>query len=135
MMRRIATQLAELILGRRPGRAAGDSDLGHVDPADLQGGFSLRWGVSPEADQPGGNRSGGNRSGLSWSFHAAPVASRIFKIDEAQLQAAREAHEAGDSWEQISRRVNPEYDSLSPLEQDFYRRALQMAVEEEPRSS
>jgi hypothetical protein len=129
MMRRIATQLAELVLGRRPGRAAGDSDAGHVDPADLQGGFSLRWGAPPEEDQPGRKPSG-----LSWSFQSAPVASRIFRVDEAQLQAAREAHEAGDSWEQICRRVNPEYDSLSPLEQDFYRRALQMAVEEEPRS-
>src|SRR5687768_13253593 len=111
MMRRIATQLAELIMRRRPGRAAGDSDVGHVDPAELQGGFSLRWGASPEEDQPGRKRSG-----LSWSYQSAPVASRIFRIDEAQLQAAREAHDAGDSWEQISRRVNPEYDSLSPLE-------------------
>jgi hypothetical protein len=127
MMRRIASQLAALILGRRPD-AADDAGPARIDPEHLHGGFKLQWGASPDV------QAGRKGPGLSWSFQSAPVASRIFKVDEAQLRAARAAHDEGESWERISRQVNPEYDSLSALEQDFYRRALQMAVEEDPKS-
>jgi hypothetical protein len=122
MMRRIASQLAALLMGGRRGGPVND-----LDPS--QGGFRLEWNRSRRGDQ-----SGRPAGGLSWTFQSAPVASRIFKIDEAQLRTARAAHDAGESWESISRSVNVEYDSLSPIEQEFYRRALEMAVDQDPAS-
>lgn len=129
-MRWIASQLSGLFT-RRSTPPANEADPSVFDPKAVQGGFSVRWGAPPEAGGPSRKRPG-----LSWTMQSAPVASRIFMVDSAQLQAARAARESRESWETISRKVNPEYDGLSPLEQDFYRRALEMAVnEDDPGSS
>lgn len=127
----IASLAARLLGTPRRAASTGDGEPGTQadgEPAEpgFSGGFSLRFGAPPPS--AGG---GAPERGFTWSFQSTPVASRIFRVDEAQLHAAREARAAGESWEAISRSVNPEYDTLTGVERDFYRRALEMAVEQD----
>ena len=117
----------------RRGRRRRTSDEAFPTPTIETGpsSWSIRWGRAPSESVEG-------QQSFSWSW-GAPVTSgsRVFALDQAQLDAARAAHHEGQSWEDIGRLVHPQYDTLDPTERMLFDRALQLAVltEQKPGTS
>lgn len=63
----------------------------------------------------------------TWNFASVPVQS-TFRLDQAQLASAGTLRASGLGWDEIARRVYPDFDGLAPIEQMLYQRALEMAV-------
>jgi hypothetical protein len=117
-------QMTWLLRRRRRRSVFDDVDLPAPTIESGSSGWSIRWGRPPSADE--------RRTGATWTWSTdTPVASgsRAFKVDAAQLEAARAARREGRPWDAIGRLVNPEYDALDAMERMLFDRALQMAVE------
>jgi hypothetical protein len=122
----IMTQAAWLIKRRRRKHAAPTGRLvwSETDVQMRPSGLSFKWGSQPrEASQESTVKP------WTWNFDSGPIATHTFKLDQAQLDQARTAREAGKSWEDIAKQVNPDYGFLNPFDQSLYQRALQLAVD------
>jgi hypothetical protein len=88
-----------------------------------QNGFSVQWGAGPHPDgSPTGTRT--------WSA-SIPISTdniRTFRLDRDALAAARAARASGGSWEEVSRRMNPDWPTMNALDRALYQNALEAAV-------
>jgi hypothetical protein len=123
-------QIVWLLQRRRRRSASGHLEIPSPTIESGPSGWSIQWGKPPSEGEP--------RAGTTWTWGTgAPIASgsRAFKVDAAQLEAARAARREGRPWDAIGRLVNPEYDALDAMERMLFDRALRMAVEPEETSN
>ncbi|HYN10295.1 MAG TPA: hypothetical protein VES67_23110 [Vicinamibacterales bacterium] len=89
-------------------------------------GFSLQWGSKP----PGGSGQAKN----SWTSNLQTQPT-TFRVDDAQLNFAQAAADAGRAWDDICREINPQYDALPDFERKLYQHAIRTAIDERRRQS
>jgi hypothetical protein len=121
----VMAQLAWLIRRRRRNawtfEDGSEIPIPRIDVGDT--GVSVQWGQPPDASAP----AAGSRT-WSWNIPIASGPVRTFRLDQAALDAAREARASGASWEDVCRRLNPDWDGMDALDRALYQRAVEAAV-------
>ena len=92
-----------------------------IDVGDT--GVSIQWGQPPDASVP----AAGSRT-WSWNIPMSSAPLRTFRLNQETLDAARQARASGASWEDVCRRLNPDWDSMNALDRALYQRAVEAAV-------
>lgn len=85
-------------------------------------GLTVQWGQPPASDGKASKRT------WTWSTALSNIPVRSFALDAAALDSARAARAAGAGWDDVCRRINPEWEGLPALERALFQRALEAAL-------
>ena len=99
------------------------SDIPLPKISTSKSGFSIHWGSAPDSGSTAEKPN-------MWSA-TIPVSTdniRTFRLDYDGLEAARAARVSGVSWEEVCRRVNPDWPTMNALERALYQNALEAAI-------
>lgn len=122
----IGQTIAVINRSRRRRQSEDDFSIPMPKIASGPSGFSLQWGNRP----PAGSDHAKNT--WSWNIQTQPT---TFRVDDAQLDAAQAAADAGHAWDDICREINPQYDALPDFERKLYQHAIRTAIDERRRRS